>query len=85
MTEDINYEKAFNRLEEILEKMNEGKASLDSSIKLFEEADTLIAKCTDKLNYAEQKIEKLIKKRNGDLELEDNKPKTEEFESSNEL
>lgn len=79
MTEEISFEKAFERLEEILQKMNEGKVSLDSSLKLFEEADDLITKCSQKLTKAEQKIETLIKNR-ADLEIENDKPKTKEFE-----
>ena len=38
MTEEISFEKAFERLDVILQTMNEGKVSLDKSLKLFEEA-----------------------------------------------
>ncbi|EKE20953.1 MAG: hypothetical protein ACD_7C00418G0001 [uncultured bacterium] len=79
MKEETSFEKAFERLEEILQKMNEGKISLDTSLKLFEEADILISKCSQRLSQAEQKIETLIKNRT-DLELENNKPKTKDFE-----
>lgn len=76
----MNFEKSFARLEEILQKMNEGEVSLDDSLKLYEEADKLIAGCNKKLAQAEQKIEMLIKKREGELELdEDQSPMTEEF------
>ena len=71
--EQINFETAFERLEEILEKMNSGKVSLDDSIKLFEEADHLIANCSKRLSDAEEKIEMLIKNRTGQLELNDDK------------
>ena len=83
MTEEIIFEKAFERLEEILQKMNDGKVALDTSLKLFEEADNLITKCSEKLNKAEQKIEILIKNR-ASLELENDKPKTKEFECGRE-
>ncbi len=84
MTEEISFEKAFERLDEILQKMNEGKVSLDSSLKLFEEANFLIKTCNKNLNLAEQKIEILIKDRNSNLEIENahNKPKTQDFEHS---
>lgn len=82
MTAEISFEKAFERLDEILQKMNEGKASLDSSLKLFEEANFLIKTCNKKLISAEQKIETLIKDRNSNLELENEKPKTKNFENS---
>ena len=69
--DEINFEKSFSRLENILEKMNSGAISLDDSLKLYEEADGLIHSCSDRLSTAEQKIETLIHKRNGDLKLDD--------------
>ena len=45
----MKFEEAYRRLEEILEKMNSGKASLDDSLKLYEEADKLIVTCQKKL------------------------------------
>ncbi len=82
MSDEISFEKAFERLNEILQKMNEGKVSLDDSLKLFEEANFLIKTCNDKLILAEQKIEMLIKDRNSNLEIENGKPKTKDFEYS---
>ncbi len=82
MTEEQppSFEEAYARLEQILEKMNSGKISLDESIKLYEEADKLIASCTQRLNEAERKIEVLIKNREGDLALsEQQKPLTQPF------
>ena len=74
-----SFEQAFERLEEILKKLNEDQISLDDSLKLFEEADSLINTCSDKLSTAEQKIEKLIKNRKNELELDNEKPLKEEF------
>lgn len=62
-----SFEIAFNRLETILEKMNTGSISLDESLKLYEEADQLIAICNKRLNEAERRIETLVKNRNGEL------------------
>ena len=77
---EVSFEKAFSRLEEILEKMNSGSVSLDDSLKLYEEADLLVNACTKRLNEAERKIETLIKKRNGELTLgDDQKPLTKDF------
>lgn len=79
----LNFEDAFARLEEILEKMNSGAASLDDSLSLYEEADKLINTCAKRLNEAERKIETLIKTRNGDLVMGDNqKPLTQDFRGS---
>lgn len=60
---NLSYEKAFTRLEDILEKMNSGKLSLEESLKLYEEADGLIQTCGTNLKKAEEKIETLIQKR----------------------
>ncbi len=80
MEEPVEFEAAFERLETILETMNAGAVSLDDSLKLYEEADKLIVTCHKRLTDAEQRIEVLIKKRNGELELdESNLPKREGF------
>lgn len=81
-----SFEKAFERLDHILKQLNEGKVSLDESLKLFEEADGLINRCASKLSNAEQKIEKLIKNRNNELIIdESSNPVKEPFhhDSSN--
>lgn len=81
-----SFEKAFERLDIILKMLNEGKVSLDESLKLFEEADDLINKCSNKLSSAEQKIEKLIKNRKNELILDESEsPMKESFyhDSSN--
>ncbi len=71
MTEtELNFEDSFKRLEEILEKLNSSKVSLDESLKLFEEANRLMIKCQKRLLLAEQKIEILIKNRNGEIETD---------------
>lgn len=78
--EHFNFERSFARLEEILERMNAGNISLDESLKLYEEADHLIAGCGKKLNAAETRIEMLIKKREGELVLdEEGKPQATPF------
>lgn len=78
--EEIVFEAAFTRLEAILDKMNSGEVSLDESLKLYEEADRLINTCGKKLQDAEQKIQILIKNRNGELAADaDGNPKTDDF------
>lgn len=82
MNETFSFEQAYARLEIILEKMNSGKLSLDESLKLYEEADSLITACSSRLSQAEQKIEKLVKNREGSLMLDaGNAPQTESFSS----
>ena len=79
-SEEINFEKSFVRLEEILEKMYSGTASLDEAVKLYEEADKLIVTCNKRLNEAEHKIEVLIKNRAGELAVDEaQNPETKDF------
>ena len=85
MEDNKSFEKAFSRLETILEELNSEKVSLDSSLKLFEEADSLINKCSDKLKNAEKKIEILVNNREQELVLgKDEKPVTENFSPNQE-
>lgn len=76
----ISFEAAFARLEVILEGMNSGAVSLDDALKLYEEADQLIAVCSRRLNEAERKIEILVKNRNGEVVLgHEERPTTQDF------
>ncbi len=78
---EFNFENAFARLEAILDRMNSGNVSLDESLKLYEEADQLIGSCSTRLTAVEERIETLIKKRNGELELDSEAaPKRQAFE-----
>lgn len=80
--ETFNFERSFSRLEEILDKLNAGNVTLDESLKLYEEADSLIVGCGKKLNAAETRIEMLMKKRSGELSLDaEGRPQTEKFEA----
>lgn len=56
-----NYEKSIKRLEEITALLEDGKLSIDESLKLFSEATEILSKCTNYLDSAEQKISTLIK------------------------
>lgn len=78
-----SFEEAYARLEQILEKMNSNAVSLDESIKLYEEADKLILLCQGRLTEAEQKVEILMKNRDGTLVLnEKEQPLRQEFSPS---
>ncbi|MBS0634353.1 MAG: exodeoxyribonuclease VII small subunit [Verrucomicrobia bacterium] len=75
---ETTFEKAFERLEHILEGLNKGQTTLEESLSLYEEADKLILSCNKKLADAEKKIEILTKNRAGELQLgADNKPQTQ--------
>ena len=80
--EPLSFEEAFKRLETILNTMNSARTPLEDSLKLFEEAETLIRTCSARLSSAEQKIEQLLKQK-GELALDGNgQPKMEPFASN---
>lgn len=77
---DNNFEKSFKRLEQIVDKINEGSTPLEDTLKLYEEANALITVCQQKLSQAEEKIEILIKGRDNKICLsEENRPLLEPF------
>lgn len=56
---EMTFESAMARLEEISVQLENGSASLEDSMKLFEEGTRLIRYCNEQLESAEQKIIKL--------------------------
>ena len=59
MKNDLHFEQALKRLEEIVKQMEQGNVSLEESLKLFEEGARLTAFCNESLKAAEQKITQL--------------------------
>lgn len=56
----MSFEKKLTRLEEIVQKMENGEMSLDESLKVFEEGVKLSRECNKELSEAEQKVKKLV-------------------------
>ena len=50
------YEESMQKLEQIVSRLESGEATLDESLKLFEESAKLAAFCSKALDTAEQKI-----------------------------
>jgi exodeoxyribonuclease VII small subunit len=61
------FEEAFQKLEAIVKKLEEGNLSLEESLKSFEEGVRLSRFCSKKLDEAEKKVEILLKASNGRL------------------
>ena len=68
MSKKMSFEQAMSRLEEIARILEQGQASLEESIKLYEEGIQLIDFCQSKLDEAEKKVLKLQKNANGEFE-----------------
>lgn len=54
--EDLTFEQAMQRLEEIVSLLEDGKAPLNESMALFEEGTKLSAYLSQLLDAAEQKV-----------------------------
>lgn len=67
--EDMNFETALARLEEIVRALEEGKTDLDSSLAAFEEGVGLVRFCTEKLDGAEHKVKILAENTEGYEEI----------------
>ena len=57
---DINFEKALDELESIVEDLESGDLSLENSLKSFEKGIKLARQCQDQLSQAELQVQKLI-------------------------
>ncbi len=55
-TENMTFESALVRLEEIVKSLDSGNAPLDDSLNLFEEGVALVKFCNGKLDSAEQRV-----------------------------
>jgi len=59
--EQLTYEQAVMRLDEIVMLLEKNEVSLDEALALFEEGTRLTAFCTKKLSEAKQKITEIEK------------------------
>jgi exodeoxyribonuclease VII small subunit len=67
---ESNFEKDLEKLEKIVEELEEGGLTLDQSLKRFEEGIKLSRRCDKALSTAEKRIEILLKNADGELEAQ---------------
>ncbi len=68
--EDIDFEKALEKLESIVATLEKGDCTLKESMEIFEEGMKLVKLCELKLNEAERLLQKLVKENDGEFRLE---------------
>ena len=56
----VNFEVSLQKLEKIIEKLEDGDISLEDSVKSFEEGIGLVKECQKQLSQAELKVKKLL-------------------------
>jgi exodeoxyribonuclease VII small subunit len=59
VTEELSFEAAMARLEEILGRLERGDVSLDEALELWREGDALHRRCVELLAAVEGRIEEL--------------------------
>lgn len=74
---DLDFEKALEDLEKIVDKLEKGGLSLDKTLEEFSRGMKLLRFCHDKLDKAEKKVEIMLKE--GD-EFSQEKPFADEIE-----
>ena len=74
LDENMTFETAIARLEEIVHLLESGNAPLDSSLAMFEEGVSLVRLCGDKLDRAEQRIKILVSNGDGEMTEQDFAP-----------
>ena len=58
--ENITFEQAMNRLEQIVSALENNQISLEKSVELFQEGIQLTKLCNDKLEGIENKVAKIL-------------------------
>lgn len=74
MNDKLSFEKALERLEQIVDELEGGNLSLEDALKRYEEGVKFSRTCQEKLAQAEKKIEVLTRSLDGTFKKEDFEP-----------
>ena len=80
---ELNFEKAMDRLEAIVEQMESGKLPLEDLIVRYEEGMNLVKVCQERLTSAEQKIEIIARNNAGKAIVKNFEPAAEPANAQN--
>ena len=62
------FEENFKKLEQVVNRLENGDLPLEDAVKLFEEGMRLSRLCSERLSEVQKKVEILLKKEDGDLQ-----------------
>ncbi len=65
-TKEVSFEDKIRELEEIVKELESGEVNLDEAIDKYTKAMKLAKECSDRLNKATEKVNKILKE-NGEL------------------
>jgi exodeoxyribonuclease VII small subunit len=74
----MDFEKAIERLQQIVDDMESGNAKLDELLSLFEEGIALVKYCREALDKAEKKVMMIQSDKNGEKTEVEFTPKSED-------
>ncbi|MDP9381111.1 MAG: exodeoxyribonuclease VII small subunit [Chloroflexota bacterium] len=63
---ELSFEQAYTRLEELIQKLDEGGLSLDEALTCYEEASAMVARCNSVLDAAELRLRNVADREDGD-------------------
>jgi len=66
--EELSFEEALKRLEELVAKLEAGDLSLEQALEAFEEGVRLSRLCSQRLNEAQKRVSILLRNQEGALE-----------------
>ena len=67
MSKEIKFEEALLKLEECVDRLEDGSISLDESIAAYEEAVKLVRICNERLELAESRVRILTEAKDGSV------------------
>ncbi len=67
--DNLSFDSALARLEDIVEQLESGELPLETSLTLFEEGVKLSLYCQQELKKTDGRVQRLFKTLNGELEL----------------
>lgn len=79
---ELNFEAAMDRLEAIVDQMEDGKMPLEELIVRYEEGMKLVKICQERLTSAEQRIEIITRNHAGKPVVKEFEPKAEPIASA---
>jgi len=68
MTKRLSFERAYNELERVVTRMEEGAATLDEALRLYQRGVALSQHCTSLLTRAELRVVQLREGDDGQVE-----------------
>lgn len=70
MKKTVNFEQSLKELEDIVHKLEDGELTLEESLEMFQKGVNLSGVCTKMLDEAEQKVNMLVKQKDGEFAVQ---------------